>query len=190
MNYRRMAATPVVGLIAALVMTGQSDRHAQHYTVYDLGPEGNPFSTGSDVNRWGVVVGSDTVSDQGASQSHAVLWYRDGLLDIKQIADARQPGLLGPNSAGGVINDSGLVLLGGETLAQDPNNENFCGYGTGLQCVAMLWNKGILTPLPNPLGGTNTGFGWLNQNGEVTGWAENTVRDPQCLSAAPNGTGP
>ncbi len=190
MNYRRMAATTVAGIMAALVMTGQSNKHTQKYTVYDLGPEGNPFSTASDVNNWGVVVGSDTVSDQGTAQSRAVLWYRDGILDIKQIADARQPGLLGPNSGGGVINNSGLVLLGGETLAQDPNNENFCGYGTGLQCVTMLWSKGVLTPLPNLLGGTNSGWGWLNQKGEVAGYAENKVRDPQCLSAAPNGTGP
>lgn len=189
-NYRRIVSTSLVGISAALAMTGQANTHLQKYTVYDRGPAANPFSTASDVNNWGVVVGSDTVSDQGAAQSHAVLWYRDTLLDIKQIADARQPGLLGPNSAGGAINDSGLVLLGGETLAKDPNNENFCGYGTGLQCVAMLWSKGILTPLPNPLGGTNTGFGWLNRKGEVAGYAENKVHDPQCLSAAPNGTGP
>lgn len=33
-------------------------------------------------------------------------------------------------------------------------------------------------------------MGWMNNRGEVAGFAENTVRDPECLAAAPNGTGP
>jgi hypothetical protein len=30
----------------------------------------------------------------------------------------------------------------------------------------------------------------MNNRGEVAGYAENTTRDPECLVAAPNGTGP
>jgi len=190
MNCRWIVSVPVLGMLSAVLTFPQSNALSRKHTVYDLGPAGNPFSSGSSVNNRGVVVGSDTVSDGGSPTSHAVLWYGDLFLDLKQIADTRQPGLLGPNSAAGVVNDSGLVLLGGETLLQDPNNENFCAYGTGLQCVAMLWSKGILSPLPNPLGGTNSGWGWMNSRGEVVGYAENTVRDPECLAAAPNGTGP
>jgi uncharacterized membrane protein len=190
MNCRWIGSVTVLGTMTALLMTAQRNTPSPKYTVYDLGPTGNLYSTGSDVNDWGVVVGSETVSENGVSQAHAALWYRDTLLDIKQLADERQPGLLGPNSAGGAINDSGLVLLGGETTSPDPNNENFCGYGTGLQCVAMLWSKGVLSVLPNPLGGTNTGVGWINGKGEVAGFAENSVRDPECLRASPNGTGP
>ena len=28
-----------------------------------------------------------------------------------------------------------------------PNNENFCGYGTGLQCVPFVWRYGVMTQL-------------------------------------------
>jgi hypothetical protein len=37
----------------------------------------------------------------------------------------------GANSAAGAINDFGTVAGQAETGAADPNNENFCGYGTG-----------------------------------------------------------
>ena len=37
----------------------QSNALSQKYTVYDLGPAGNPFSSGSTVNDHGVVVGSE-----------------------------------------------------------------------------------------------------------------------------------
>jgi len=37
----------------------QSNALSQKYTVYDFGPAGNPFSSGSTVNDHGVVVGSD-----------------------------------------------------------------------------------------------------------------------------------
>ncbi len=191
MNCRLIVSVPVLGIMAAALTFAQSNALSRKYTVYDLGPAGNPFSSANAVNRDGVVAGSDTVSDGGSPTSHAVLWYGDLFLDLKQIIDAQQPGLLGPNSGAALVNDSGLVLLGAETLLKDPHHENFCAYGkTGLQCVAMLWSKGILTPLPNPLGGTNSGWGWMNNRGEVAGYAENTVRDPKCLPAAPNGTGP
>src|SRR5262249_4731840 len=94
------------------------------------------------------------------------------------------------NSAAGLVNDAGQVVIGGETVVPDPNNENFCGYFTGLQCAVFLWRNGVLTQLPNHLGGTNSKFGGINERGEVVGYAENTMRDPECLATAPNGTGP
>ncbi|MBV9612879.1 MAG: hypothetical protein JO091_10410, partial [Acidobacteriaceae bacterium] len=118
MKCRSSLSVPVAGILTAVLTFAQSDalswKHTK-YTVYDLGPAGNPFSSGSDVNDHGVVVGSDTVSDASGSTSHAVVWYGDLFLDLKQAADARQPGVLGPNSAAGVVNDSGLVVLTGET---------------------------------------------------------------------------
>jgi len=82
------------------------------------------------------------------------------------------------------------VMLGVETSSKDPNNENFCGYGTGLQCLAAVWQTGKITPLPT-LGGTNAGPGMINNRGEVAGWAETAARDPDCPSKmAVNGTGP
>ena len=46
------------------------------------------------------------------------------------------------------------------------------------------------TKLPT-LGGTNAGFGAINNRGEVAGYAENKTRDPKCPKEARlNGTGP
>jgi uncharacterized membrane protein len=178
-----------LGLLAVLTMPAQPAK-SPHYNVTDLGPPGNPFSVASALNNHGVITGSDTVFDAAGPASHAVLWYRNSFIDLKQMADIRQPGLLGPNSAAGPVNESGQVVVGAETLLPDPNNENFCGYGTGLQCVTFVWNNGVMTQLPNPLGGTNNAWGGMNHRGELAGFAENTVRDPECLAMAPNGTGP
>ena len=151
------------------------------YTITDLGPAGNPFSQASFVNNHGLMTGVDTAPD---GTQHAVLWHQGQMLDISS------PGLGGPNSAGGVVNESGVVVGGAETSSKDPNNENFCGYGTGLQCMAFLWQDGVFTPLPS-LGGTNSDWGSINNRGEVAGYAENNTRDPDCRpGVAVNGTGP
>jgi probable HAF family extracellular repeat protein len=151
------------------------------YAVTDLGPVGNPFSEGNWLNNNGVVAGVDTAPD---FTSHAVLWSNGTLQDISQ------PGLGGPNSGAFGINQSGQVVGEAETSNPDPNNENACGYGTGLQCLAFLWQNGVMTPL-QPLGGTNSGVSAINSRGEVVGLAETTFKDPECpATALPNGIGP
>lgn len=151
------------------------------YAVTDLGPEGNPFSEGNGLNDHGVVAGVDTAPD---FTSHAVLWSNGTLQDISQ------PGLGGPNSGAYGINQSGQVVGQAETSSPDPNDENFCGYGTGLQCLAFLWQNGNMTPL-EPLGGINSGVGGINSRGEVAGYAETAGRDPECpTKPLVNGIGP
>jgi probable HAF family extracellular repeat protein len=151
------------------------------YTVIDLGPVGNSFSQATWLNNHGLVTGFDTASD---GTSHAVLWYKGVITDISK------PGLGGPNSSAGGVNESGQVLGEADTSSKDPNNENFCDDGTGLQCLAFLWQNGVITPLPT-LGGTNNGFGAINNRGEVSGFAENSTPDPECPSGVKvNGTGP
>jgi uncharacterized membrane protein len=77
---------------------------------------------------------------------------------------------------------------GAESKAK--SNENFCGYGTGLACLAFLWQDGVMTPLAT-LGGENAGWGAINNWGEVSGYAENSHQDPNCRPRASiNGTGP
>jgi probable HAF family extracellular repeat protein len=151
------------------------------YTLTDLGPTGNPFSEPNYVNNNGFVAGLATVT--GGAQ-HATLWYQGIEGDIGT------PGLGGTNSGAGGVNEFGLAMGGAETSSKDPNNENFCGYGTGLQCVVFLWQNGVITQLPT-LGGVNAGWGSINNLGEVAGYAENKNRDPNCPSGlAPNGSGP
>lgn len=178
-----------LGLLAPLAMPvrvvaqegQQQAEHLQRYTVTDLGPVGNPFSQATYVNNPGLVTGLDTAAD-GAQ--HAVLWY-EGLF-----TDIGTPGLGGPNSGAGGANEFGQVIGGAETSNKDPNNENFCGYGTGLQCLAFLWQNGVMTALPT-LGGTNAGWGSINSRGEAAGYAEETRVDKECPGkVAVNGLGP
>jgi len=157
------------------------------YFVTDLGPAGNPFSQAAWLNRSGVVSGVDTASD---GTSHAILWFQDMLLDISK------PGLGGPNSSAGAINEFAQVIGSAETATKDPNHENFCGFGTGSQCSTFLWQYGVMTALPTLRGvdghfGTNSGWGQINNLGVVAGFAENSNRDPECPGkVAVNGIGP
>jgi len=163
-------------LLAALAMA-----QTPSYTLTDLGPTGNPVSEANYVNNNGFVAGLATVT--GGAQ-HAMLWY-EGIS-----GDIGVPGLGGPNSGAGGVNESGLAMGGAETLTKDPNNENFCGYGTGLQCLVFLWQNGVMTALPT-LGGVNAGYGSINNQGQVAGYAENKTRDPKCPpGVALNGSGP
>ena len=159
----------------------QQAEHPLRYTVTDLGPVDNPFSQATFVNDPGLVTGLDTAPD---GSQHAVLWY-EGLFE-----DIGTPGLGGPNSGAGGVNEFGQVIGGAETSSVDPHNENFCGYGTGLQCLAFLWQNGVMTALPT-LGGTNAGWGGINNRGEVAGYAEEDKVDPDCPgTVAVNGLGP
>ncbi|MDR3699448.1 MAG: hypothetical protein P4L56_07415 [Candidatus Sulfopaludibacter sp.] len=175
---------PALSLLAVLQLGAQT---LPRYFVTDLGPAGNPFSQAAWLNNSGVITGVDTASD---GTSHAILWYGFMLLDIGK------PGLGGPNSSAGSINEFGQVIGSAETSSKDPNNENFCGFGTGSQCLPFLWQFGTMTALPTLKGsdgdfGTNAGWGQINNLGAIAGYAENSNRDPECPGKkAVNGTGP
>lgn len=170
-----MTSMAVTSLLAGLAVA-----QTPSYTVTDLGPAGNPFSEGNYLNNNGFVAGVATV---GGAQ-HAMLWY-EGIS-----GDIGIPGLGGPNSGAFGVTQWGLAMGQAETSTKDPNNENFCGYGTGLQCLAFLWQNGVTTPLAT-LGGTNASVGAINNRGELAGVAETGTRDPKCPSGiGVNGIGP
>jgi len=167
-------------LLAALTMA-QTPR----YTVTDLGGlAGGSYSSGNAIGNNGLVGGVESLPD---GTQHAVLWF----LGLGLKLDIGKGGPGGPNSGVYGVNDRGEALIGAETSAKDPNNENFCDYGTGLKCLAFLWQGGVTTQLPT-LGGNNATVGNnVNNRGEMPGIAETAIRDPQCPSGvAANGTGP
>jgi probable HAF family extracellular repeat protein len=155
---------------------------APRYTVTDLGPANNQFSQATGIDNFGMVTGIAAAAD---GSQHAVYWLNGVMTDIGKT------GLGGPNSYAGTANEFGQVGGQAETSVKDPNKENFCGYGTGLQCLVFTWQfGGAMTPLPT-LGGTNSAFGWMNNVGEIAGTAENSQKDPACPgTVAVNGTGP
>jgi probable HAF family extracellular repeat protein len=167
-----------VGSLLAALATAQRP----HYTVTDLGTlPGGTFSQATAVSNNGFVGGLSTARD---GTQRAVIWYQGRVIDISK------PGLLGPNSGAFGINSSGQAAVLAESLAKDPKNENFCGYGTGLKCLPFFWQGGVMTPLPL-LGGNNGSIGNINNRGEVVGIAENDIADPDCPhTVLPSGTGP
>lgn len=152
------------------------------YTLTDLGVlPGGKFSQAASIDKSGLVLG---VADVRDGSQHAVIW-QDG-----RIADISKPGLGGPNSAAFGMNRRGQVLGQAESSVPDPNNENFCAYGTGLRCLPFLYQNGFTMTLPT-LGGPNATVGSINNRGEAVGVAENAVKDRACPAGKlANGTGP
>ncbi|MGA7078363.1 MAG: hypothetical protein WBQ43_07650 [Terriglobales bacterium] len=189
-----MKPITIITLFCALVLdstfssaqepsTAQQQKPTQvRYAVKDLGTlKGGSFSQATFLNNGGLVTGISTVAD---GTQHALLWFEELKFDIGK------PGLGGPNSGAFGANVWGQAVGQAEISASDPNNENFCAYGTGLRCLPFLWEFGVMTALPT-LGGNNGTVGPLNNRGEVPGAAENSTMDPECPSTpAVNGTGP
>ena len=77
-----------------------------------------------------------------------------------------------------------------ESADLDPNDENFCLYGTHEKCLPVLWIGSRSIQLPT-LGGNNGEAGPINARGQVAGTVETAIRDSACPgTVAPNGTGP
>jgi len=167
--------TAATALCAALAMA-QTPR----YTVIDLGTlvGGTSSSFAYYLNDNRVVAGSAAAPD-GTQQS--VLWWGPLRMDI---------GTPGLNSGIFGVNTSGQASINAEVSTKDPYNENFCAFGTGLECAAFRLQRGVLTQLPT-LGGNNSTIGTINSKGEIAGATENSTRDAACPTAVTvSGTGP
>ncbi len=152
---------------------------APRYSVIDLGGlVRNGSSMGFVLNENRIVGGSASGAD-GTQQ--AALWGGPFLINL---------GTPGLNSGVDGVNASGQAALSTEVAQKDPNNENFCGWGTGLRCVGAVWQRGVLTALPT-LGGNNVNIGLMNNKGEISGVAETGAKDTTCPGTiGPGGTGP
>jgi probable HAF family extracellular repeat protein len=152
-----------------------------HYTVTDLGAlPGGSSSYAFDMNDAGWVAGSSTLTPDGLAQ-HAVLWYGGQVTDLGTLG--------GPNSAAGGPNSSLEAAVISETSQADPNGEDFCGFGTHLQCLAAVWRpdnhnplSGVLTALAQLPDGNNTQAYGINNQGQVVGLAENGITDSTCIT--------
>lgn len=168
--------------LSIIVLIAAAAGAQPRYNLIDLGVlKGGNFSQGAAISDNQFVSGLASVAD---GSQHAMIWYNGRAIDISK------PGVLGPNSGSFGINSAGQAAVLAESTAKDPNNENFCAYGTGLKCLPFQWQGGLLTPLPL-LGGNNGTIGNINNRGEIVGVAETGIRDPQCpTGVSPSGTGP
>jgi probable HAF family extracellular repeat protein len=180
---------PTLVMIALALFVGkawaqqsaQASTHAS-YKLTDLGPlSGGSFSQATAVNDLGLITGLSNLED---GTFHATLSNGGSFIDISKKADS------GINSGAFASDIWGQVLVQSEIPEKDPNNENFCAYGTGNVCRAFLWQGGKLVPLPS-LGGPNSTVSWINNRGQAIGIAETSTRDPDCYPGVSfTGTGP
>ncbi|MFP5229120.1 MAG: hypothetical protein ACLGXA_16010 [Acidobacteriota bacterium] len=84
----------------------------------------------------------------------------------------------------GGINDRGEAVGMADTSVPDPDNENFCGFGTHRTCLPFLWRDGHIMALPT-LGGKNGQASAINNRGEIAGISETTVQDSGCSPSKP-----
>jgi probable HAF family extracellular repeat protein len=149
---------------------------APHYTVTDLGTLGGTYSYGYGINKWGWVGGgAATVSQTGGVAQTAFLWHGGHMTNLGTLG--------GPSSeVGGGPNLFGELTIISETSMTDPNGEDFCGFGTHLQCLGAIWKNGAMTALPTLPGGNNGQAYWVNDEGQVIGFAENGTPDSTCVT--------
>jgi len=171
---------PLVALLTPGLLGAQEEKpNHVHYTIIDLGTFGGPGTNSSayDMNNAGWVAGSSNLTAGGPQ--HGFVWHGRGpLLDLGTLG--------GPNSEAGGPNLWGEAALISETADLDPNDEDFCGFGNHLQCLAAIWRNWKLTALSTLPGGNNAQAYGLNNLGEVVGFSETGVEDPTCSTLMPS----
>jgi probable HAF family extracellular repeat protein len=172
-------ATPV-----RIVAQGQQQaEHVQGYTVTGLGTLGGTYSYAYGLNNAGVVAGGAATPTQTNGLAQTAFVWRDGhMIDLGTLGGSACPTCI--SSAGGP-NASGVAALVSETGNADPNDEDFCGFGTHLQCLGAVWENRALTALSTLPGGNNANAFWINKQGQVVGFSENGTYDSTCSIATP-----
>ena len=161
---------------------GQTPEHAR-YTVTDLGTLGGSYSYGYGINDAGVVSGgAATPAQSGGVSQTAFLWVRGHFFNLGTLDGLACPDC---SSEAGGPNAWGESPILSETSDPAHKNEDFCGFGTHRQCLGAIWRNGKMTALPTLRGGQNSQAYWINNEGQVVGFAENGTSDSTCSSSVP-----
>ncbi len=165
-------ATLVGSSLAQGSSSSQSSSTPPRYVVVDLGTLGGSFSLAYSINDKGQISGTSTLPSDAVQ--HAFLFKNGKMIDVGTLGGPNSESFSNVNNR---TQDSGTA----ETAVTDPNNENFCSFGTmpSLICLGFVWQKGIMTPLPAP-GGNNGQAAAINDFGIVAGYAELGASDPNC----------
>ncbi len=181
----RSEARPIMKSIHMLIIAGSLlAGHAMaqplpRYQVTDLGTLGGAYSYAYGMNNAGQVAGgSATPSQAGGITQTAVLWSHGHMTNLGTLGGPACPNC---SSEGAAPSANGDIAVLSETSKTDPNGEDFCGFGTHLQCLAAIWRNGTLTALPTLPGGQNAQTYWINNQGEAVGFSEAGVQDSSCI---------
>ncbi len=152
------------------------------YQVSNLDTLGGTNSAGNSINDQSWVAGYSRLT--GDQARHATLW-RNG-------STAEDLGTLaGPNNSlnssvtWNVKNTAGIIVGISQTATPEPNGEHwssaaFYGGAFGFINLGFVWENGAMRGLPPFVGGNNGFATGANNLGQVVGWAENGVHDPNC----------
>jgi probable HAF family extracellular repeat protein len=153
------------------------------YEITLLSSLGGTSSRGNSINERGWVAGFSNLP--GDAIRHATLWRDGNIVDL---------GTLGiPDSSNSSVpiaglNNRGTIVGISQTAEPEPAGELWScsvffppGMNTGLTCLGFVWESGQMAPVPT-LGGNNGFATGVNSRGQITGWAENGVEDPDCVA--------
>src|SRR5438067_3151275 len=164
---------------AALAQTQANTKPKMQYHLSTLASLGGTSSGGNSINDQSWVSGYSRMADRNR---HATLWRNSLLTDLGTLG--------GPNSSvtWNVKNTAGIIVGISQTATTpEPNGENWSSaafYSTpnnvGYINLGFVWQNNQIRGLP-PFPGGNNGFATgANNLGQVVGWAENGVHDPNC----------
>jgi probable HAF family extracellular repeat protein len=165
-------------LAPALAQRSVPVRARTQYQVSDLPGLGGTSNGGNSINDQTWVSGYSRLPNR---DRHAALWRNGALSDLGTLG--------GPNSSvtWNVKNTSGIIVgisqtadpqLLGESWSSaffysTPNNVGYINLG-------FVWQNNQMRGLPNFPGGNNGFATGANNLGQVVGWGENGVHDPNC----------
>ena len=163
----------------------QQHMQSRHYTVRDLGTLGGMYSYGYGINNAGVASGGAATSSQtNYLFQTAFLWDKDlHMINLGTLGGDACPDC---NSEAGGPNSRGESPIISETANPAYQGEDFCGFGTHRQCLGAVWKDGEMTALAPLKGGYNGQAYWMNDEGQVVGFAENGIADSSCSTATPS----
>jgi len=166
----------LIAIFCAASLPAQEQAERQ-YQVFNLPSLGGVRDQGNSVNNCGWVAGYFNLP--GNQSRHAVLWRSGVAIDLGTLG--------GPNSnvAWPVKNNKGIIVGISQTDEPEPFGETWsCAAffpsgpnNSGKICLGFVWENGAMRALPT-LGGKNGFAAGANNQGQIVGWAENTVRDP------------
>jgi probable HAF family extracellular repeat protein len=181
---RRLLFVILLGLCYG---AAQTPAHAQkleatktkaQYQVSTLPGLGGTSNGGNSINDQTWVAGYARLSNRNR---HAALWRNSSLTDLFTLG--------GPNSSvtWNVKNTAGIIVGISQTATPEPLGESWSSaafYSTpnnvGFINLGFVWQNNQMRGLP-PFPGGNNGFATgANNLGQVVGWAENGVHDPNC----------